>query len=72
MTNTQKRLEELKDEYFIQKKDAFELAEMARRDYTYRSKEGRNVKAKLWDVALGGGCPGLIFEAVEKLVERYN
>lgn len=70
-TLTQNMIQELQDVDFLTVEQAASLAKQAFADYSKRSKEAKAVDKAVWDMALAGGCPNRVYNAVEKLVACY-
>ena len=70
-TLTQNMIQELNTVDFLTAEQAAALANQAFADYSKRSNAAKAVDKAVWDMALAGGCPNSVFNAVEKLVEHY-
>ena len=70
-TLTQNMIQELNTVDFLTAEQAAALAKQAFSDYSKRSNPAKAVDKAVWDMALAGGCPNRVFNAVEKLVAHY-
>lgn len=71
VTLTQNMIQELNTVDFLTAEQAAALAKQAFADYSKRSNAAKAVNKAIWDMALAGGCPNSVFNAVEKLVAHY-
>ncbi len=67
-TLTQNMIQELNTVDFLTTEQAAALAKQAFVDYSKRSNAAKAVNKAVWDMALAGGCPNSVFNAVEKWV----
>lgn len=70
-TLTQNMIQELSNVEFLTTEQAAKLAKQAFADYSKRSNAAKAVDKAVWDIALAGGCPNRVYNAVEKLVAHY-
>ena len=66
-----KMLKALESVDFLSRAQAAELASVALKEFSARSKEGKVLRSRLYDMVLAEGCPNAVFNAAENLIGRY-
>lgn len=70
-TQTANMIKSLESVQFVSRQQAAELAATAKKEFSFRSKEGKAVATAVFNMVMAGGCPNAVFNAVEKLVDRF-
>jgi hypothetical protein len=68
MSNTQQLLTDLTKVEYLSKEQAYNLARVALKEYSRRSKAAKEVDSARWNIALANGCPNAVYGAVTRLV----